>query len=106
MALKCGACSWQPMRQQAEAAPAVRPSSCTSVDVKCNDDDDDDLSFLRQLLGVRQGTGDAGTKATVQIDLGRGLKLQGEVGTSSGAPSATGSGGNGNSVGLVWSREW
>ncbi len=57
-------------------------------------------------LGVRQGTGDAGTKATVQIDLGRGLKLQGEVGTSSGAPSATGSGGNGNSVGLVWSREW
>lgn len=57
-------------------------------------------------LGVRQGTGDSGTKATVQIDLGRGLKLQGEVGTSSGAPSATGSGGNGNSVGIGWSREW
>jgi translocation and assembly module TamB len=57
-------------------------------------------------LGVRQGTGDAGTKATVQIDLGRGLKLQGEVGSSSGTPSATGRGGNGNSVGVVWSREW
>jgi translocation and assembly module TamB len=57
-------------------------------------------------LGVRQGTGEAGTKATVQIDLGRGLKLQGEVGTSGGKPPATGTAGNGNSVGVVWSREW
>ncbi len=58
-------------------------------------------------LGVRQGTGDAGTKATVQIDIGRGLKLQGEVGTSTGTPSATGAGGsNGSSLGVVWSREW
>jgi translocation and assembly module TamB len=58
-------------------------------------------------LGVRQGTGDAGTRATVQIDIGRGLKLQGEVGTSTGAPSATGAGAsNGSSVGVVWSREW
>jgi translocation and assembly module TamB len=57
-------------------------------------------------LGVRQGTGEAGTKATVQIDLGRGLKLQGEVGPSGGKPSATGTAGNGNSVGVVWSREW
>src|SRR5690606_16302950 len=58
-------------------------------------------------LGVRQGTGDTGTRATVRIDLGRGLKLQGELGTSSGTTAATGAGGGGgSSVGLVWSREW
>ncbi len=57
-------------------------------------------------LGVRQGTGDSGTRATVQIDIGRGLKLQGEVGTSTGTPSATGAGDSGSSVGVVWSREW
>jgi len=58
-------------------------------------------------LGVRQGTGDTGTRATVQIDIGRGLKLQGEVGTSTGTQSATGAASSsGSSVGVVWSREW
>jgi len=58
-------------------------------------------------LGLKQGTGGSGPQATVQIDLGYGLKLQGEIGTTAGAPTATGSsGGVGSGLGVAWSHEY
>jgi translocation and assembly module TamB len=58
-------------------------------------------------LGVKQSTAGAGTQATVEIDIGRGMKLWGEVGTSAGGTSATGAaGGGGSGVGISWSKEY
>lgn len=57
-------------------------------------------------VGAKQNTAGTGTKATVEIDLGRGLKLQAGVG-SSGADSATGaSGGTGTDVGVTYQFDY
>ena len=56
-------------------------------------------------LGAKQGLSGSGTRATVQVDLYKGLKLETDVGTSSG--SGTGSGGSGgSSVGLTYQFEY
>ncbi|MCW3474549.1 translocation/assembly module TamB domain-containing protein [Limobrevibacterium gyesilva] len=62
-------------------------------------------------LGAKQSTAGAGTQATVQVDLWRGLKLEADVGTSSGhaAAPATGTGttdSSGSSVGLTWQFDY
>ncbi len=58
-------------------------------------------------LGLKQGTDGGGPQATVQLDLGYGLKLQGEVGTTAGASTATGeSSGGGSGLGITWTKEY
>jgi translocation and assembly module TamB len=57
-------------------------------------------------LGAKQNATGSGTQATVEIDLGRGLKLQAGVG-SGGADSATGAaGGGGNDVGITYQFDY
>jgi translocation and assembly module TamB len=46
------------------------------------------------------------SKATVQIDLGKGLKLESSVATGSTAASGTGGGGSGTSVGVTYQFEY
>jgi translocation and assembly module TamB len=56
-------------------------------------------------VGARQGVATSDTQATVQIDLTKGLKLEGTVGTSS--SSATGSSGaGGSSIGVLYQFEY
>jgi translocation and assembly module TamB len=55
-------------------------------------------------LGVRQGASPGSSQGTVQFDLGRGIKLQADVGAPAANPppgARTGSG-----VGIVWEHEW
>lgn len=57
-------------------------------------------------VGAKQNTAGTGTKGTVEIDLGRGLKLQAGIG-STGADSATGaSGGTGTDVGVTYQFDY
>jgi translocation and assembly module TamB len=57
-------------------------------------------------LGAKQSATGSGTQATVEIDLGRGLKLQAGLG-SSGAGSATGAAGSGgNEVGITYQFDY
>ena len=57
-------------------------------------------------LGAKQSTSGAGTQATLQVDITKGLKLETDVGT--GGSSAQGSSGNssGTSVGLTYQFEY
>ncbi len=57
-------------------------------------------------LGAKQSASGSGTQANVQIDIAKGLKLQGTAGT--GASSAVGSAGesNGTSVGVTYQFEY
>jgi translocation and assembly module TamB len=58
-------------------------------------------------VGAKQGVTGGNTQATVQIDLVKGLKLEGAVGT--GAPSGASGGGSGagsNSVGVLYQYEY
>jgi translocation and assembly module TamB len=58
-------------------------------------------------VGARQGTSGAGTQAVVQIDLARGLKLQGTAGQNQGTTGATASGqDSGTSVGLTYQVDY
>ncbi len=62
-------------------------------------------------VGARQGLSGTGTQATVQVDIARGLKLEGAVGTSSGAPAngttvGSGTDAGGSSVGLTYQFEY
>jgi translocation and assembly module TamB len=58
------------------------------------------------MIGAQQGLGGAQTQATVQVDITKGLKLQGAVGT--GLPNATGSTSSsaGGSIGLTYQFEY
>ena len=61
-------------------------------------------------VGAQQSASGGGTQATVQVDIAKGLKLQGTAGT--GSTSATGTGGTtgasstGSSVGLTYQFEY
>jgi translocation and assembly module TamB len=61
-------------------------------------------------LGAQQSASGGGTQATIQVDIAKGLKLQGTAGT--GSTSATGTGGTtgasstGSSVGLTYQFEY
>src|SRR6185437_14751127 len=57
-------------------------------------------------VGAQQSASGGGTQATVQVDIAKGLKLQGTAGT--GYTSATGTAGasNGTSVGLTYQFEY
>ena len=61
-------------------------------------------------VGAQQSASGGGTQATIQVDIAKGLKLQGTAGT--GSPSATGTGGvpgassTGSSVGLTYQFEY
>jgi len=58
------------------------------------------------MIGARQGLGGTETQATVQVDITKGLKLEGAAGT--GLPNATGStsSGAGGSIGLTYQFEY
>ncbi len=58
-------------------------------------------------LGAKQGLSGTGTQATVQIDLFKGLKLETDVGTSSGSSGSTGASDSGGSkVGLTYQFDY
>jgi translocation and assembly module TamB len=58
-------------------------------------------------VGVKQGASVGSTKAKVQVDLTRGLKLEGTVGTGSGsATGASASAGGGSSLGVTYELEY
>lgn len=59
-------------------------------------------------LGAKQGFTGGGTQATVQIDVAKGLKLEGSVGTGGSASSATGASAQAgtNSVGVIYQIEY
>ena len=57
-------------------------------------------------LGAQQSASGGGTQATVQVDIAKGLKLQGTAGTSGG--SATGAAGQseGSGIGLTYQFQY
>jgi translocation and assembly module TamB len=59
-------------------------------------------------VGARQSTSGTGTQAVVQVDLWRGLKLQGIAGTSSGTTETTtgATDTGGSSIGLTYQFEY
>ncbi|HEY0419513.1 MAG TPA: translocation/assembly module TamB domain-containing protein, partial [Acetobacteraceae bacterium] len=59
-------------------------------------------------LGARQSTSGAGSQATVEVELAPGLKLQGDLGTSSGsaATGAQAGSGGGSGVGLTYEFQY
>ncbi len=57
-------------------------------------------------VGAKQGLSGTGTQATVQVDLYRGLKLETDVGTSSGSSATGASDSGGSSVGLTYQFEY
>jgi translocation and assembly module TamB len=59
-------------------------------------------------LGAKQGFTGGGTQATVQVDVAKGLKLEGSVGTGGSASSATGASAQAgtNSVGVIYQIEY
>jgi translocation and assembly module TamB len=57
-------------------------------------------------VGARQGTSGTGTQATVQIDLTKGLKLEGTVGTGSPSGSGAANSSGTSSVGIRYQFEY
>jgi translocation and assembly module TamB len=57
-------------------------------------------------VGARQSTSGTGTQATVEIDITKGLKLQADIGQSSGSSATGASGGGGTGVGLKYEFEY
>lgn len=55
-------------------------------------------------VGVKQGTSSSQTQATVQVDISKGFKIEGTVGTQSTPNSANGNGSNG--IGLLYQTEY
>ncbi len=57
-------------------------------------------------VGARQSTSGAGTQATVEIDIAKGLKLQADIGASSGSSATGAAGAGGTGVGLKYEFEY
>ena len=56
-------------------------------------------------VGAKQGVTGTGTQATVQIDITKGLKVEGTAGTGTSSGTASGTS-NTNSVGVIYQREY
>lgn len=57
-------------------------------------------------VGAQQSTSGGGSQAVVQVDVAKGLKLQGTAGTSSNAATGSAGASDGTSIGLTYQFQY